>query len=477
MSINGSKFGTVTALLLLVFFSGAAVDQQRQVILPDKPIKNIVVSIRSVRQDNQVKNGFGFVIGLRGRDPVIATANHILRAPNNEQQPKSITVRYVFFEGKPFEAKALSLYDRTNDIGLIVAATPDGSEKLSKLEPADCPSKLRPGDNLWYVGRDGDWYIPTDPSRFKGIDRYGRILLENSDATEGSSGAPLVTNNGVLGMIVSGQGAGSATAASIEDIRRLVDQKRILQDGTLVDKAWLQKEWDGMDCEKCKRWRAQRVPETQQLCARFKESYCAQLRDQGFPTYKTTYRLELEMERSCNCIPEGGNFRPNPPDSFHEFDGREVAQWSCTSTALRELFTRRMLVSGPFAPILDKFRPTELDFRTIFHGSHVEMAQRAYADEVKASSGEFLEIGLDPGLVHMPECFLWPAGLGRSLPQNRLLGRSLLPPLVIQPRQSVIYCVVVFDNPIRRGEQHRYPGFFYVNGRWVWMYDLDNWGQ
>jgi len=458
----------VTAVLLAAFLPSLSVAQDSQFVLPDKPIKTMVVSITSQRHDGKIMQGFGFVIGFADRVPFIATANHLLRAPGSMQPPKSLTVRYVFFEGKAFKAVALPLFDGAADIGLISAAPVNGFKRLYDPEPADCPARLRRGDKLSYVGRGGDWYIPAEPGRFRGITSNGGILLENSDATEGSSGAPLVTKNGIVGMIVSGKGAGSVTAAPIDAIRRLFDRKVFLEDGTLVDEAWLYKEVEGLECDYCERSRARRPSEALKICPKQTKSYCDGLRNQGFPTGKRWFRTKWKMGRSCNCVPDNGLFLPNPPDGFRRLAKSELERLSCTSTELRVLFGRRLLLGGRLAPVLDQFRPLAHDFSAIFHSSHVELAKRYYNNEVERASTRVMEAGLEPWMVHLPGCIRWPAGLGRS----RSFGH-----LLVQPQQSVILCTVVFDNPVRRGKLVQWPGFFYVNGRWVWMYGLENWGQ
>jgi hypothetical protein len=56
---------------------------------------------------------------------------------------------------------------------------------------------------VWLVGRAGDWNIPASPGIVAQIDSFtNQIQVEGLAARVGSSGGPLISSNGIVGMIV-----------------------------------------------------------------------------------------------------------------------------------------------------------------------------------------------------------------------------------------------------------------------------------
>jgi uncharacterized protein YecT (DUF1311 family) len=72
------------------------------------------------------------------------------------------------------------------------------------------------------VGRGGDWNIPTAPGIVAQYDPFGlRIKVENLPAAVGSSGGPLISATGIVGMIIVDSSL-ATEATPIEPIRRQV---------------------------------------------------------------------------------------------------------------------------------------------------------------------------------------------------------------------------------------------------------------
>ena len=56
---------------------------------------------------------------------------------------------------------------------------------------------------MWLVGRAGDWNVPASPGVVAQIDSFTqRIQVEELAARVGSSGGPLISSDGIVGMIV-----------------------------------------------------------------------------------------------------------------------------------------------------------------------------------------------------------------------------------------------------------------------------------
>ena len=59
------------------------------------------------------------------------------------------------------------------------------------------------GDTVWPIGRGGTWSVPVNPGRISSQDPVDRHLeVEGLSVTVGSSGGPLVSKEGIVGMIV-----------------------------------------------------------------------------------------------------------------------------------------------------------------------------------------------------------------------------------------------------------------------------------
>ena len=74
---------------------------------------------------------------------------------------------------------------------------------------------------VWLVGRAGDWDVPAAPGVVAKIDWYNQIQVEGLAARVGSSGGPLISSNGIVGMIVRDNEI-YTEVTPIEPIRRQV---------------------------------------------------------------------------------------------------------------------------------------------------------------------------------------------------------------------------------------------------------------
>ena len=75
--------------------------------------------------------------------------------------------------------------------------------------------------SVWYVGRDGDWYIPGVPGGITTAEAF--ISVDNLDIFPGTSGAPLVSKFSLVGMILS-VGVDQAKALPVVAIREAFDE-------------------------------------------------------------------------------------------------------------------------------------------------------------------------------------------------------------------------------------------------------------
>jgi hypothetical protein len=171
-----------------------------------------------VRIDAGARTGFGFVVGLGSREMLIATAWHTLRGLGSRP------VSACFFPGEApcVQGRVAYVADAIGarpalDLVVVAAPYPAGLAWRADVH-VGLPVVNTP---VWFVGRSREWYTPPQPGRITGFDAKTFLLsYVGLDVTEGVSGAPLVTTDGIAGMHVATLGnSGQAQGVSLDAIR------------------------------------------------------------------------------------------------------------------------------------------------------------------------------------------------------------------------------------------------------------------
>src|SRR5262249_28244930 len=145
--------------------------------------------------------GFGFIVGERPGLLYIVTARHVLFGKEDAPGAKP-TAKVTFYseQENSYDAK-LVRSDTLHDLALLSVAAPNGFQwNKHCLASTDA---LGRGTHVWFVGRNSTWYVPAEPgaitSEQPGTDY--RVLVERLEVRSGSSGAPLISESGIVGMI------------------------------------------------------------------------------------------------------------------------------------------------------------------------------------------------------------------------------------------------------------------------------------
>lgn len=182
-------------------------------------LRNNVVGIVAERGDG-VHNGFGFIVAERQGQVFIVTANHVVRSGGPDGEARRILVRFFQEQGRSYQATLLETSDQTYDLAVLQVPLPAG---LTWQRAVLGPQRAERRTPVWFVGRSGEWYVPTVPGRINTLTLDLKYLLDNLPVRVGTSGAPLIADTGLIGMVTS-DASESSEAVSMDILARAFAQ-------------------------------------------------------------------------------------------------------------------------------------------------------------------------------------------------------------------------------------------------------------
>jgi Trypsin-like peptidase domain/PAN domain len=159
------------------------------------------------------KSGFGFIVGERSNLLYIVTAYHVVRNDNLVAGTPSIT----FFQdqGKAYQGDLLldtHLVKAEGDLAVIRVSPPPG---FSWQTAARSSVTAERGDDVRFIGIDTQWVVPVRPGAVNTVEPNRAIRFEGLTIRTGTSGAPLVGDKGIVGMITDDDVLGVATPIDV----------------------------------------------------------------------------------------------------------------------------------------------------------------------------------------------------------------------------------------------------------------------
>ena len=210
------KLPTVLTLLSIAVPSEAAPDK-----VAEASVKQNVVSLTSEWEDGRRENGFGIIVGEDDEFLYIVTANHVVRGRFPGDKSKQIRIDFPSASISSVFAELLPVSDPRKDLGILRAVTPSEFSLQRHVLPAN--GGIKRGDEVVYIGRGGEWYIPAEPGRVNTPRTLEEeIVVDGLNVRVGTSGGPLVSADGVVGMIVSQESDGVVHALHIDYIARFM---------------------------------------------------------------------------------------------------------------------------------------------------------------------------------------------------------------------------------------------------------------
>ncbi|MCI5222215.1 MAG: hypothetical protein D3924_05970 [Candidatus Electrothrix sp. AR4] len=192
-----------------------------------EPYKPLVVQITTKFSHGSRDHGFGFIVGEQDNKLYIVTANHVVRSNNPDKSTDQVLLRFSWDPGgRGKEAELLDTVYRPLDLALlrIDKSIILGTKRVNWKGRVWC-RRWQEEEKVWFIGRARKWYVP--PDRRSGIllnteaDLQGFIHIDIDSIQPGTSGAPLLIKNGLVGMIVN-DSPEEAQAVNIDHIRRFV---------------------------------------------------------------------------------------------------------------------------------------------------------------------------------------------------------------------------------------------------------------
>ncbi len=209
-------------ILLSLIVPGSAVRAQQQGDLVTENYKAGTVRVTARFADDDSKEGFGFIVGERNRDLFLVTANHVIE--KKPDRATTIEVRFAAAPDEPYLARWLQSKGHL-DLALLKIDKP---EFAVSWQQATWCTRFQRGDKVWFIGRDSDWFVPLDREAGELYasepDEDDRLQFAISSVKPGTSGAPLIHANGIVGMI-SRDRVNDARAVAVNKIRRFVAQR------------------------------------------------------------------------------------------------------------------------------------------------------------------------------------------------------------------------------------------------------------
>jgi len=164
---------------------------------------NVVKITATLKQGGAPNLGFGFIVGRQGGSLVIVTADHVVRGDDPDAEDNHPLVTFFESQGSSVRGELQTVHSARDrgDLAVILAPRP---EFVSYLTDSIAAEPVARGHRVWLVGRAGSWNIPPQPGVVARIDPLtGRIQVDGLPARQGSSGGPLISADGIVGMIVA----------------------------------------------------------------------------------------------------------------------------------------------------------------------------------------------------------------------------------------------------------------------------------
>jgi TPR repeat protein len=187
-----------------------------------------VVQIRSKWAERPQAGGFGFIVGERSGLLYIVTANHVVRGDSPDEIDRAPGLVFEHRQGVSYPGRLLETSSTAVDLAVIAIETASISSDVKWVREAVSASEAVVGMEVWFVGLEREWRVPDRPAKISSATEKRRIHYSGKTITVGdlrvavgTSGAPLIAKEGIVGMIVSDSSNHDVEAIPIERVEGL----------------------------------------------------------------------------------------------------------------------------------------------------------------------------------------------------------------------------------------------------------------
>jgi hypothetical protein len=168
--------------------------------------RTLTAQVRSAKLDKPdipVEEGYGFVVGRNGDVLTIVTADHVVRDQDGSPYGKVIVELFIN-RGHPLSAQLLEprIPPQYGDMAVLEVHLPN-IPAFPRVPVARLP--IREGTEAWRIGKQEGWTPSNRPGVFVGRQRTIWLGFDNLDTPRGSSGGPILTDDGLIGMVTDDQ--------------------------------------------------------------------------------------------------------------------------------------------------------------------------------------------------------------------------------------------------------------------------------
>ncbi|NBC06429.1 MAG: trypsin-like serine protease, partial [Bacteroidetes bacterium] len=157
-------------------------------------LRSNVAAVEATLADGSPQYGFAFITGVRNGKLYLATARHVVEDGGyGNSEPE---VRVQFYQELDWQGARVIRSNRDFDIAVLEVALPPGLQ----WEPVCLGLAPGRGQTVSFVGRNGQWYVPVGPAlgAINAV-RDDRIYADINSIQPGTSGAPLLNEDGIIG--------------------------------------------------------------------------------------------------------------------------------------------------------------------------------------------------------------------------------------------------------------------------------------
>jgi S1-C subfamily serine protease len=168
-------------------------------------------------EERATSEGFGIIVGERNGSIYIVTDDHVVKPARCEDRHTCVsgTVRVLLHDDLSkggLVADLLADYNNAFDLAVLrIPAQPGLSWQAAALGDKE---ELRRGTKIVFIGREEKWSIPTTESTIGNL-MPERFEVESQSIVPGTSGAPLIGQTGILGLVTADGGTGNGVSYGV----------------------------------------------------------------------------------------------------------------------------------------------------------------------------------------------------------------------------------------------------------------------